>query len=151
MTDDPAPSRGAAPSLRRIDHVGVIVDDLGEAIRLLGDKLGLEPAGGSESPVIRTAFFRCGDTRIEVIEVLDPERRRERLGEGAMARIEHIAIEVDDLHGTLAVLEALGIRAGAAPRVSADYLTFWTDPATSDGIMLQFLSRSEVPSGDGSG
>jgi methylmalonyl-CoA/ethylmalonyl-CoA epimerase len=149
MTDDPGPAPSGVPSLRRLDHVGVIVDDLDEAIRLLGGKLGLERAGGSDGQAIRTAFFRCGDARIEVIEVLEPERRRERLGEGATARIEHIAIEVDDLAATLAVLQELGIHSNAAPRVSGDYLTFWTDPATSDGIMLQFLERPAGPSSEG--
>jgi methylmalonyl-CoA/ethylmalonyl-CoA epimerase len=126
----------------RIDHIGVIVDDLEEAGRLLADALGLPRQEGTTNDAIRTAFFQCGDASIEAIEVLDPERRSERLGHDATARIEHIAIEVDDLEAVLQALSALGIQAKAPPRFSRDYLTFWTDPATSDGIMLQFLSRS---------
>ena len=135
-------------SMKRIDHVGVIVADFEEASRLLTDDLGLPRADGTTNPGIRTAFFRCGDASIEIIEVLDPESRRVRLGEGAKARIEHIAIEVDDLELVLKTLERLGIRSKAPPRRSRDYLTFWTDAETSGGIGFQFLSRSSSDTPD---
>ena len=142
MASDPAAS---VPGLRRIDHIGVIVDDLAAAGRLLADTLGLAHVGGTENPRLRTAFYRCGDASIEVVEVLEPDLRRQRLGEGVQARIEHIAIEVDDLDQTLGALEALGIHANAPARISGDYRTFWTEPSTSGGIMLQFLERDARP------
>lgn len=124
--------------LRGIDHVGVIVDDLDDACRLLEHGLGLEPQERIEREDLRAAFFACGTTRIEVIEVTDPDARRERLGD-ATARIEHIAFKADDLDATMAALTALGIQTKAPPRPSGKNLTFWTDPATSDGVMFQFI------------
>ena len=148
MTSD---RTGGGPILRRIDHVGVVVADFDAASRLLSEDLGLAREDGSANASMRTAFFQCGGASIEIIEISDPESRRDRLGEGAAARIEHIAIEVDDLQLALVALERLGISAKAQPRVSRDYLTFWTDPETSGGIMFQFLSRSpnDVPDAGG--
>ena len=126
--------------LRRIDHIGVIVDDLAEAVGLLRS-LGLADGPTLERDDLNAAFFPCGDVSIEVIEILDPDQRRRRLGEGARARIEHIAIEVDDLDATLAALAALGIEADAPPREVLGSVTFWTDAETSDGVRYQFLEK----------
>jgi methylmalonyl-CoA/ethylmalonyl-CoA epimerase len=134
-TDDPC-----LVDVGRIDHVGVIVDDLDDASRLLGEGFGLERTSSVERDDLRLAFFRCGDVSIEVIEPLDPELRRERLGDGAEARIEHIAFEVSDLERALAALGALGIQPNAPPLRSGARTMFWTEPATSDGIMFQFVA-----------
>jgi methylmalonyl-CoA/ethylmalonyl-CoA epimerase len=126
--------------LERIDHIGVIVDDLDEARALLG-RLGLEEATTLEREDLHAAFFPCGGTSIELIEVLEPQQRARRLPEGEQARIEHIAIEVDDLEATLGALEALGVRPDAPPRRVLDSTTFWTDSRTSDGVRYQFLEK----------
>jgi methylmalonyl-CoA/ethylmalonyl-CoA epimerase len=125
--------------LKRIDHVGVIVDNLEDACELLESGLGLQPQETIERDDLRAAFFACGETRIEVIEVTDPDARRERLADGT-ARIEHIAFLADDLDATMAALAALGITPKAPPRPSGENVTFWTDPGTSDGVMFQFIA-----------
>ena len=127
----------------RIDHIGVIVADLDSAERLLGQGFGLERTTTAERDDLRLAFFKCGDVSIEVIEMLDPDLRRERLGEGARARIEHIAFEVPDLERALTALDALGIAPNAPPLRSGSRTMIWTDPATSDGIMFQFVAEDE--------
>lgn len=127
--------------LRRIDHIGVVVADLAEAGALLEQGFGLKPRPGVVREDLRTAFFQCGDVSIELIEVTDPEARRQRLGDGQRARIEHIAFEVDQLQATLSALEAIGVAANAAPRRSGNTQTFWTNPETSSGIMFQFLQK----------
>jgi methylmalonyl-CoA/ethylmalonyl-CoA epimerase len=127
----------------RIDHIGVIVDDLADAERLLGEGFGLERTTTAERDDLKLAFFKCGDVSIEVIEMLDPDLRRERLGEGARARIEHIAFEVPDLERALTALAALGIEPNAPPLRSGTRTMIWTDPATSDDIMFQFVADDE--------
>jgi methylmalonyl-CoA/ethylmalonyl-CoA epimerase len=130
---------GQGVSLNRIDHVGVVVDDLVEASALLSERFSLTPEETIERDDLHAAFFACGDTRVEIIEVLDPTARRDRLGDGESARIEHIAFEVDDLDSTLAVLDSLGVRPTAAPQDSGGRRTFWTVPVTTDGVMYQFI------------
>ena len=127
----------------RIDHIGVIVDDLDDAARLLGEGFGLERTTTAERDDLRLAFYKCGDVSIEVIEILDPELRRARLGEDARARIEHIAFEVPDIERALAALAALGIEPNAPPLRSGARTMFWTDPATSDDVMFQFVASDK--------
>jgi methylmalonyl-CoA/ethylmalonyl-CoA epimerase len=73
--------------------------------------------------------------------VRDPDARHARLGEGVEARIEHIAIEVENLGETLKLLAALGIETTGPPREGAGALSVWTQAATSGGIGFQFLQR----------
>lgn len=127
--------------LKRIDHIGVVVDDLAEARSWLEGRLGLPVDRGVERADLKSFFFRCGDVCVEAIEILDPAVRRARLGDGQKARVEHIAFEVDDLTATLAALEGLGVRMTAAPRVAGDFLTSFTVADTSDGVMFQFVQR----------
>lgn len=128
--------------LNRIDHIGVVVDNIEEATALLRQGFGLEAGPTTQREDLCTAFFRCGDVSIEVIEIKDSEARRVRLGEHQRARIDHIAIEVDDLDTTLRALEALGVRPKAPPRLSGDRLTFWAEPDSSDGVMYQFVESA---------
>lgn len=126
--------------LGAIDHVGVVVDDLDDAARLLA-ALGLRAAGTSEPPGLRTAFFDLRGTRIELIEFFAADARAQRLGD-APARIDHIAFAVADLDETVRALAALGVETTAA-QSSGGRRTCWSDPATTDGVLYQFLEVEE--------
>jgi methylmalonyl-CoA/ethylmalonyl-CoA epimerase len=127
--------------LKRIDHVGVIVDDLGQAKSFLTD-LGLQLDRDLVIPGrLRAAFFTCGETQIEVIEIDEPGERAQRLGDST-ARIEHVAIEVDSLSTTLAALRGLGVETTTAdPMAVGANLNYWTRPETCDGVQYQLIEK----------
>ena len=129
--------------LKRIDHVGVIVDDLAEAEKFLGEGLGMKKHREIQIPGrLNAAFYTCGEVQIEVIEVTDPREREGRLGSDK-ARMEHIAIEVDDLGRALEALKGLGVK-GTTPepvRIGAN-LNLWSDPETTDGYQFQFFQKN---------
>jgi methylmalonyl-CoA/ethylmalonyl-CoA epimerase len=126
--------------LMRVHHIGVAVADLGQAKELLGEKLGLplvrESQGSGAVP--STAFYRCGEVEIELLEHGRPEDRAVWLGGDNAGRIEHIAIEVDDLTTTLQALEALGVMA-SPPRPGPLGVSARTHAETTSGIVLQIL------------
>jgi methylmalonyl-CoA/ethylmalonyl-CoA epimerase len=126
--------------LKRIDHVGVVVDNLSEArefLSLLGMTLDHEFDLGR----VGAAFYRCGDAMVELIECRLPDERARRLGE-SQARIEHIALEVDDLGETVAEFAKLGVEVTAAePVTQGDIRSHWTKPESSLGVMYQVFER----------
>jgi methylmalonyl-CoA/ethylmalonyl-CoA epimerase len=126
--------------LKRIDHVGVVVDNLSEArefLSLLGMTLDHEFDLGR----VGAAFYRCGDAMVELIECRLPDERARRLGE-SQARIEHIALEVDDLGETVAEFAKLGVEVTAAePVTQGDVRSHWTKPESSLGVMYQVFER----------
>jgi catechol 2,3-dioxygenase-like lactoylglutathione lyase family enzyme len=127
---------------KRIHHIGIVVDDLTEAIDFLTGVLGLEVARTLEAPDrggLKAAFLPCGDAQIELIELSDPEARRDRLG-SAQARIEHIAVQVDDVQATFASLGSKGVEfTTAEPETLGPNTFFFTTPESSDGVSYQFL------------
>jgi catechol 2,3-dioxygenase-like lactoylglutathione lyase family enzyme len=130
--------------LKRIDHVGVIVGDLERFSSFLGEALGLELVRTLDDPDrnLRARFYRCGDASIELIELGDADARARRLGPGP-ARVEHIAIEVEDLDGVAGELGEKGVRmATAEPVRTGTSRSFFSLPETSEGVMLQFMERT---------
>lgn len=129
---------------QRIDHIGVIVADLGEQKRWLGEIFGLPVTREISLPEtkLRASFFGCGDVDVEMIQIDDPDARRTRLGEGNRARIEHIAVMVDDIRAVLAKLAPLGVRTtDPAPRKIGDRLNIWTVAETTGGVSYQLIQR----------
>jgi len=126
--------------LKRLDHVGVIVANLEAAKEFARNALGLSPRRELQLPELIATFFDAGNSDLELIEVTDPEMRHVRLGD-QVARVEHIAFEVENLAETLTMLEKLGIKITAPPRVSGPTASVWTVPETSGGMMFQFMER----------
>src|SRR4051794_4373170 len=111
--------------LKRLDHIGVIVANLDAARVLLERDFGLVSVREVERPELRAAFFRCGNADIELIEILDADMRKQRLGDAPDARVEHIAIEVAGIDDVLAVLGRLGITTTGPPQVSQANTSIW--------------------------
>ncbi len=130
--------------LKRIDHVGIVVADLDRVARFLGETLGLELTRTSADPAsgVRTAFFRCGDASIELIELGDAEARARRLGTDR-ARVEHVAIEVEDLASSATELDERGVRMTTPqPRQTGPTRSLFSVPETTEGFVLQFFERT---------
>jgi len=133
--------------LKRIDHIGIVVDDLDSGRRFL-EGLGFQLAQDVAVPErgIHVSFWRCGEVAIELIQMDEPEANRERLRGETQARIEHIAFEVDDLDATIEDVKARGLELTGPPSHLAALGTtsVWTKPETSDGYQLQLFSRQRA-------
>lgn len=135
----------ARPLFRRLDHIGVVVADLAEARKWLTEVFGLPLRRSVDLPDARIhgEFYACGDVDIEVLEIGDPDARRRRLGTGTRARIEHIAVEVENLGAALAQLTPQGVRTTAPdPRRIGNTLNVWTTEETTGGISYQLIERT---------
>ena len=130
----------------RIDHVGVLVDDLETGRAFARDVLGLgEPAAEFEAPEhgLAGAFFALGDARLEMFTLAGAGE--DRLPPGTPGRLDHVAVRVDDLDAERDRLQAHGVRfTGPDGRAHIDEPVevrgarhLWTDPATSGGVRVQ--------------
>ena len=126
--------------LRRIDHVGIVVDSLESHAAQL-EALGLPLARTNENDESYALYYACGNASVELIDVRDPDARRARLPDGEQARIEHIAFEVDDLAEVRDHLEGRGIEVTWPPFPSGTAWMIWTNADTSGGVQYQFLVR----------
>jgi methylmalonyl-CoA epimerase len=127
-------------ALTGFDHLVVRVKDIEAGIATYRDGLGLELERTDESEAlgIKQAFFQLpGGGFIEIVAPTDPEsavgRALESRGEG----IHTMAMEVDDLEGTVAAMRDAGIRliGEGGPQV-------FVHPKSTHGILLQLTPKS---------
>jgi methylmalonyl-CoA/ethylmalonyl-CoA epimerase len=130
----------------RIDHIGVVVADIAATRRLLEDVIGLDLKREQHLPGSRidTAFLGFDDegSLVELVQLGDPEDRLRRLGEGNVARLEHIAIEVEDVRAAREELQSRGVAMQTdEPTVSGPLRSYFTRPETTHGIVFQLFDR----------
>jgi methylmalonyl-CoA epimerase len=95
-----------APSLRRLDHVALLVRSTEDALAFFRDHLGLEVAHSEEAqaPRARLTYLDCGNLYLQLVEPLDAssELARELAAEGE--GIHHICFATDDVIGAARAL-----------------------------------------------
>ena len=95
-----------------IEHIGIAVKSLDEAVPFYEEVFGLKCYSIEEvaDQKVKTAFFRVGQTKIELLESTDPEgpvgKFIEKRGEG----VHHIAFAVENLDEKLREAEHKGVR-----------------------------------------
>ncbi len=98
--------------MRRIDHIGIAVEDLEAALAPYVDGLGLVVDHMEEVPTerVRVAMLPIGDTKLELLEPMDPESAIAKFIERRGPGIHHIALAVEDVAGSIESLKAAGVR-----------------------------------------
>jgi len=97
--------------ITKINHIGIAVNSIDDAVKLYTDVLGLKVKNIEvvEDQKARTAIIPVGETKIELIESTDPEgtiaKYIERSGEG----LHHIAFEVSNVQDALEIVANKGI------------------------------------------
>jgi methylmalonyl-CoA/ethylmalonyl-CoA epimerase len=124
-----------------IEHIGIAVNSLSDAIPFYEKVLGLKCYTIEEvtDQKVKTAFFMVGQTKIELLESTDPEgpvgKYIEKRGEG----IHHMAYAVENIEESLKEAEAAGVRLiDAAPRQGAEGLTIaFLHPKSTFGVLTE--------------
>ena len=95
-----------------VDHIGIAVKSIDEALKLWEEVLGIKCTGREEveEQKVVTAFLPLGDTEVELLEPTSPEspvsKFIEKRGEG----IHHLALRVENIEAALEELKGKGIR-----------------------------------------
>jgi len=127
--------------LTHIEHIGIAVRNLNESIKFYETVLGLKCYSIEEikDQKVRTAFFKIGETKIELLESTGQDgpiaKFIEKKGEG----IHHIAYAVNNLNGTLKELESTGIQLiDKVPHKGAEDLNIaFIHPKSANGVLIE--------------
>jgi methylmalonyl-CoA epimerase len=142
MSDANTP--GDAPA--RIDHLGIAVRSLDEALKFYEGQLGLgvslrETVAVEKVNVAMLQLgFVAGEPRIELIEAAAPDsaigKFIEKRGEG----LHHVALRVPDLAATVERLRSSGARILNEPRNGAGgHLYVFVHPSSTGGVLLELI------------
>lgn len=129
----------------RLEHLGIAVKNLEESNELFEKILGrpFYKVEEVESEHVKTAFFKIGDSKIELLEATSPEsaiaKYVEKRGEG----IHHVAFEVEDIYAEMERLKSEGFRLlNEEPKRGADNkLVCFVHPKSANGVLLELCQE----------
>lgn len=100
------------PTINRIDHIAIVVEDIDTALGFWRDSLGLKLQHVEDIPEQQStvAFLPVGDSEIELVQPTTDDSGVSRYLQKRGPGMHHVCLEVDDIEGMLARLKEKGIR-----------------------------------------
>lgn len=130
----------------KIDHIGIAVANLDEALKLYTEVLGLTVHGTEtvEEQKVKVAFLPIGDTEVELLESTDPEGPIAKFIEAKGQGIQHIAFRVSNIEEALAAMKAKGMRLiDEKPRYGAGGAKIaFLHPKSTNGVLIELCERN---------
>lgn len=130
-----------------IDHIGVAVNSIEEALKFWQDVMGIQCHGIEEvaDQKVKTAFLPVKDTEFELLEPTSPDSPVAKFIEKNRPGLHHIAIRVENLEEALAEMKARGVRLiDEKPRNGAGGARIaFLHPKSTGGILLELCERKK--------
>lgn len=128
----------------KLDHIGIAVRDIHEALNTYQNALGLPLRDIVEvaDQKVTVAFLPAGETNLELVQPAGDEggvaRFLQERGEG----IHHLCIEVDDIEAAMERLRAHGARLiDKTPRRGAHGRVAFVHPKSMHGVLLELVEH----------
>ena len=127
--------------IRKVEHIGVAVENIEKSIHIFKDLLGIPLEKVYESDVIKTkiAFFPVGGSTIELIEPMDPSSPAAKFIQKRGEGIHHICLGVENVEAALRHYESLGIELlNKTPRKTQDgRIIAFLNPKSTNGVLIE--------------
>ncbi|MCO5260325.1 MAG: methylmalonyl-CoA epimerase [Crocinitomicaceae bacterium] len=131
--------------MRKIEHLGVAVSNIDEAIKLYEKLLNtscykIEEVG---SEFVKTAFFKIGESKIELVAATNPDSTIAKYIEKRGQGFHHIAFDVEDIEKEIERLESEGFQMiQRTPKDGADNKKIaFLHPKTSNGMLVELCQE----------
>ena len=129
----------------KVDHIGIATKSIEEGLAVWRDALGLEIHSTEEvaQQGVKVCMLAVGDTHVELLEPLGPDTSVGKFLAKRGPGMHHIAIEVQDIRGSLAELKSRGARLiDETPRVGAGgCLVAFIHPSSTNGVLLELVQH----------
>ena len=131
----------------RIDHIGVAVEDLDEAIALYGERLGmpLQHRETVEEQGVEAVLLGVGESHVELLRPLGPDTAVGRFLERSGPGLHHVAYGTDDIDSALDAVRDAGLRLiDEQPRtgIRGSRVAF-LHPKSTGGVLTELVEAPE--------
>jgi LAO/AO transport system kinase len=134
-------------STRKIDHIGIAVRSIEEALKLYEGVLQLRVSGYEEleEQGVRVAMIPIGESRIELLEPLRPDSPVEKFMSKRGEGIHHISVCVDNIESALERFKAAGVRLidSTPKRGAGNSKIAFIHPAGTHGVLLELVEHEK--------
>lgn len=132
-------------NVSHIEHIGIAVVSLETAIPYYETLLGIKCYATEEiaDQKVKTAFFKIGQTKIELLESTDPEGPIGKFLEKKGPGVHHLAFAVDDVNTALQQANDVGIQLiDKQGRKGAEGLNIgFLHPKSTLGVLTELCSE----------
>ena len=129
------------PTVKQINHVAVVVDDMEKALSFWRDALGMELHELRDVPAEKSqvAFLPLPGSEVELVQPTSDDSGIAKYLAKRGAGMHHICLEVDDIEAMLAQLKSRGVRLiNEEPRLAADGKRYaFIHPESTSGVLVE--------------
>ena len=129
----------------KVEHIGIAVKTLADSVPLFEKLLKSQcyKTEAVESERVNTAFFKTGDTKIELLESFDENGVIAKFIEKKGESLHHIAFEVENIESEMERLKSEGfILLNEKPKKGADNkLICFLHPKSTNGILIELCEE----------
>jgi methylmalonyl-CoA epimerase len=128
----------------KIDHLGIAVRSLDEALKFYRDQLGLEVSlrEAVDAEKVNVAMLPLGEPRIELLEPVGADSVIGKFLEKRGGGLHHVALRVPDLMASVERLRAAGARLLNEPRAGAGgHQYVFVHPSSTGGVLLELIQE----------
>lgn len=132
-------------NISQIEHIGIAVKSIEESLKYYEGVLGFKCYAIEEvkDQKVKTAFLKCGEVKIELLESTDPEGPVGKFVEKTGGGIHHMAYLVDDVAEALKKAEERGCQLiDKAPRKGAEGLNIaFLHPKSTNRVLTELCEN----------
>ena len=130
--------------IKNLDHVGIVVKDLDETMKIYGAMLGAEPVTKMEMGPMRKADYKVGGSLLEFFHGGGESPFADWLAENGEG-LHHISYEVEDIAGELKRLAELGVNLqDKEPReIPGGTKIAFVGPEGSSGVVIELVEKAK--------
>src|SRR5215208_6342442 len=129
-----------------LDHVGIAVKDVEQALAFYRDALGLHVQAPEEvlTQHVRARFIATGSAALELLEATADDSAIARYVEKRGPGLHHITLRVDDIVAALAQLKSRAVRlVDDEPRAGAEgALVAFIHPSAAHGVLIELKQKT---------
>lgn len=131
--------------MRKIEHIGIAIENMEEAISIYENLLNTKCYKIEEvkSENVKTAFFKIGDSKIELLEATNPDSPIAKYIAKRGTGMHHIAFDVEDIESEIKRLEKLDFQLiQKSPKNGADNkLIAFLHPKSTEGTLVELCQE----------
>jgi methylmalonyl-CoA/ethylmalonyl-CoA epimerase len=131
--------------IKKLDHVGLVVKNTDETVKLFSNLFGFEVVESRPNPEagFKSTLISRADVTLELIEPVGPEGMIQKFVEKRGGGLHHISIRVPDLAEEMKSLKSQGAQfvSPEPVQVTEDSKVIFIHPRSTDGILIELVQR----------
>jgi methylmalonyl-CoA/ethylmalonyl-CoA epimerase len=136
--------------MQKVEHIGIAVKTLADSVPLFEKLLNTQcyKTEKVENEKVNTAFFKTGDTKVELLESIDENGVISRFIDKKGPGLHHIAFEVENIESEMERLKNEGfVLLNEEPKKGADNkLVCFLQPKSTNGVLIELCQSIRAPS-----